>query len=91
MVTFVNVDFGGTELDKFIDAKQVAVLLGISVSAVHRLAARGTLPSVFLAGRAYWLREAVQRYIDDPKAQARSRKPREKGFDFGKKYTEVRP
>lgn len=61
----------GTE--SLIDAREVSKRLGISVTAVHRLAARGTLPSQWLAGRRVWTVDSVKRYEADPDAQRRRR------------------
>lgn len=60
-------------MEGYLDAKGVAKMLGITVSAVHRLAARGTLPGTWLGGIRFWKRETVQRYLDDDVAQARRR------------------
>jgi len=40
-------------------AQEVASLLGISVSAVHRLCARGTLGSAMFAGRRVFQRQII--------------------------------
>jgi predicted DNA-binding transcriptional regulator AlpA len=60
-------------LEDLLDARAVAKTLGITVSAVHRLAARGTLPSNWLGGRRIWKRAQVAQYLADQPAQARRR------------------
>jgi|WetSurMetagenome_2_1015567.scaffolds.fasta_scaffold08319_12 hypothetical protein len=40
-------------------AQEVAAILGISVSAVHRLCARGTLASSMFAGRRVFQRQVI--------------------------------
>lgn len=57
----------------FMEAAEVAKKLEISVTAVHRLEQRGTLPSVWLAGRKIWHRDTISRYLGDGDAQARRR------------------
>ncbi len=56
-----------------LDAKAVAVRCKISVSAVHRLAKRGTLPSEWAADRRIWRAAVVDRYLADRAAQSRRR------------------
>lgn len=60
-------------LGDILDAKEVAQLLGCSVTAVHRLAYRGTLSSEWLHGKRVWRRSVVDRYLADAEAQARRR------------------
>jgi predicted DNA-binding transcriptional regulator AlpA len=60
-------------METILDARGVARKLGITVSAVHRLAARGTLPSTWLAGVRIWKLETVERYLVDEVAQKRRR------------------
>lgn len=60
-------------METYMDATAVARKLEISVSAVHRLAARGTLPSTWFGGRRVWKREQVDSYLNDGEAQKRRR------------------
>lgn len=60
-------------LEGILDAPTVAKILNISVTAVHRLAHRGTLPSEWVAGRRVWRRATIERYLKDDEAQARRR------------------
>ena len=57
----------------YLDAKEVASELGISVSAVHGLRDRGTLPSEWMAGKRVWHRQVIKRYLADEVAQERRR------------------
>lgn len=58
-------------LEDVLDAAAVAKKLEISVSAVHRLCRRGTLPSGWLAGRRVWTRAQIDSYLKDAEAQRR--------------------
>jgi len=60
-------------IENYMDSTAVARKLRISVSAVHRLAARGTLPSTWFAGKRMWTREGVERYLADGELQRRRR------------------
>lgn len=58
-------------LDGILDAGAVSKLLCISVTAVHRLAHRGTLRSRWIAGRRVFEQSEVDRYLADAAAQQR--------------------
>ena len=60
-------------VNDYMDAKEVSAELGISVSAVHGLRERGTLPSEWMAGKRVWHRETIKRYKNDAAAQDRRR------------------
>lgn len=62
--------------ESWMSTAEVAKVLKISETAVLRLAARGSLPSVWLAGRRLWNRETIRKYAADPKRRSRSRSPR---------------
>ena len=53
------------------DSRAVAKRLGITISAVNRLAARGTLPSIWHAGRRMFKKAAIDAYCNDSAAQKR--------------------
>lgn len=53
--------------------RQVAELLGISVSAVHRLCNRGTLAWSWFAGRRVFQRSAVESLKESPGYSKRTR------------------
>lgn len=55
-------------------AAEVATHLCISVTAVHRLAQRGTLPSEWAGACRIWRGSTIRRYEQDAEAQARRRK-----------------
>jgi len=55
------------------DAAEVAAELRIGVTAVHRLAQRGTLPSEWVGGKRAWRGTTIKRYLADPEAQKRRR------------------
>lgn len=57
----------------FLSAAEAATRLNISVQAIHRLALRGTLPYVRIAGRRYFTVGAVEKYLADPDLQAKRR------------------
>lgn len=46
----------------WLDASEVAALLQISVTAVHRLCNRGSLSFVWLSGKRIFRRELVEKY-----------------------------
>lgn len=60
-------------IEAYLDTREVAVLLGVTISEVNRLCARGTLASTWHAGRRLIRRDAVRAYLDDKEAQARRR------------------
>lgn len=72
------------EISKVLTAAQVAARLGISTTAVHALANRGTLTGFYRFGRRLWTMEEVGRYLADEAAQGRRRKPvpRQLGLDL---------
>lgn len=53
------------------DTRQVAKRLGISVSAVNRLCARGTLAYTWQAGRRLFKKASIDSYCVDQAAQKR--------------------
>lgn len=55
----------------YLDAKAVAKKLRISVSAVHGLRERGTLPSEWMGSVRVWKEETINRYLNDVAAQKR--------------------
>jgi len=57
-----------------ITTQQVADLLGISASAVSRLAARGSIAYVWFAGRRFFSKREILALRDDPAYQRRSRR-----------------
>jgi len=61
------------DIGDLMDGHAVARRLEVTLSAVHRLAARGTLASTWFAGRRVWRREQIERYLADPELQARRR------------------
>lgn len=62
-------------VEGYIGSKALARELGISVTAVNRLALRGTLPSLWIDGKRVWPRETIRRYLLDSTAQGRRRSP----------------
>jgi hypothetical protein len=63
-------------METYIDTRAASKLLGISGAAVARLAARGTLAFVWVAGRRVFRLDAVEALRDNHDYQARSRRPR---------------
>jgi len=61
-------------LEGWVTAADAARTLGVTVTAVHRLCARGTLASAWLGGVRFIRREKVIELRDDVGYQARSRK-----------------
>lgn len=61
-------------IENMIDAKEAAEILGISVTAVHRLCNRGSLPNLWIAGRRVFLKHKIQAYSIDPKRIKLTRK-----------------
>lgn len=57
----------------YVDAKEVAAILEISIQAVHGLRERGTLPSEWMAGKRVWRIDVIKRYQADAEAQDRRR------------------
>lgn len=57
-----------------IDCREVAQLLGMTTSAVCRLAARGTLRYSWFAGRRAFFKNEVLALREDPAYQRRSRR-----------------
>lgn len=55
------------------DAEWVAATLGISISAVHRLCGRGTLPYRWVAGRRLFDKVAVKEFAASEAYRKRSR------------------
>lgn len=60
-------------MEGWLSIQDVAQKLGISVSAVHRLASRGTLAFRWLAGRRMVHRDTLTAYLSNPALQARRR------------------
>lgn len=61
-------------IENMIDAKEAAEILQISVTAVHRLCNRGSLPSLWLAGRRVFLKHKIQAFAIDPKRSKLTRR-----------------
>ena len=81
----LNVMPGGSILEDRLTAQQVAAILGISVSAVHRLCTRGTLAFSWFAGRRVIQRSALEALKSSPGYSKRTRKPTlQKLVDQGK-------
>lgn len=57
----------------FLDTREVSRKLMISVSAVNRLAARGTLAYAWCSGRRLFHRDGIEKYLLDAEAQKRRR------------------
>jgi excisionase family DNA binding protein len=57
----------------YLSAAEAATKLNISVQAIHRLALRGTLPYVRIAGRRYFTLAAIEKYLADPELQSKRR------------------
>lgn len=66
---------GGMTLEDRLTAQQAAAILGISVSAVHRLCTRGTLAFSWFAGRRVIQRSALDSLKSSPIYRKRTRKP----------------
>mgnify|MGYP003609053479 CR=1 FL=1 len=56
-------------------SREVAELLGISLSAVARLCARGTLAYAWFAGRRVFKKTAVEELAQNEEYKRRSRRP----------------
>lgn len=63
-------------MEHLIDTRRAAEMLGISQTAVHRLVNRGTLPAIWLGSRRIYLRHQVEKLLEDPDYQKRSRAER---------------
>jgi predicted DNA-binding transcriptional regulator AlpA len=63
----------------YVDAVEAGKLLGISSSAVHQMARRGTLPSSWWGGKRVWLRSAVLALAKDAEYRKRSRRDANRG------------
>lgn len=63
-------------MEGYLDCRQVAIVLGITKTAVTRLVHRGTLPCVWSAGRMLFKRDLVKRLAGDAGYLSRSRRPR---------------
>lgn len=61
-------------IDRYCDSRQAAAILGVTVSAVHRLVGRGRLAAMWMSGRRVFLRSAVLRLAEDEGYQARTRR-----------------
>lgn len=63
-------------MDQWLTIKQVAVELGISVSAVYRLIARGSLASRLIVGKRVCAKSAVSELLQRESYQKQSRAKR---------------
>jgi helix-turn-helix protein len=60
-------------LEDMLTAEGVAGRLEVTVSAVHRLSNRGTLPYRWIAGRKLFRKDAIDAYLANDEAQKRRR------------------
>ena len=51
--------------ERYCDSRAASAILGVSVSAVHRLVGRGRLAAMWCAGRRVFLRSAVLQLARD--------------------------
>lgn len=61
-------------MEQWMDAKAASAVLGISVSALHRLCARGTLAYRFVAGRRLFLRASIEAFATSASYLKRTRR-----------------
>ena len=57
----------------YLDTREVSKKLNITVSAVNRLASRGTLAYVWMSGRRLYHAQVIANYLSDKAAQKRRR------------------
>lgn len=64
-------------IEKYCDSREASKILGVTVSAVHRLVGRGRLAALWSSGRRVFLRSAVLSLSENEDYQAKSRRRNE--------------